>query len=177
MNEVTLGGRGLNNRISNLLLICLYFKLLTLNFRLLTFTAWTCNHEKIISWSVNEWTKSPLGGGGSIIELVISFWFAYILKINSSCCSMTTVRMVHSCSSWNNVLIRFYSVKECHHQNAFEQSEKDKLKKEVNNLEKISLSNALPTTLTTTKAMPTKITVTTRAVVMAVFGTITRWHT
>ena len=33
--------------------------------------------------------------------------------------------------------------------------------------------NALPTTLTTTKAMPTKITtVTTRAVVMAVFGTI-----
>ena len=138
------------------------------NYTYFTFTAWTCNHEKIILWRVNEWTKSPLGRG-----LNNRIRFAYILKINSSYCSMTTVHMVHSCSSWNNVLIRFYSVKECHHQNAFEQSEKDKLKKEVNDTEKISLSNALPTTLTTTKAMPTKITtVTTRAVVMAVFGTI-----
>ena len=39
--------------------------------------------------------------------------------------------MVHSCISWNNVLVKFYSVEECHHQNAFEQNEKDNLKKQV----------------------------------------------
>ena len=117
------------------------------------------------------WTKVPLGGD-SIIELVISFWFAYILKTNSSYCSWTTLCMVHSCSSWNNVLIKFYSVKECHHQNAFEHSEKDNLKKQVKDVKKISLSNALQTTITTTKKIPTKITTaTTRTVVMTVLRT------
>ena len=55
----------------------------------------------------------------------------------------------------------------------FEQSEKDNLKKQVKDVEKISLSNALPTTITTTKTIPTKITtVTTRTVVMTILRTI-----
>ena len=101
------------------------------------------------------------------------FWFAYILKTNSSYCSWTTVRKVHSCSSWKNALIKFHSVKECHHQNAFEQSKKDNLKKQVKYVEKISLSNALLTTIATTKTVLTKIiTITTRTVVMTVLRTI-----
>ena len=45
-------------------------------------------------------------GGDSIIELVLSFWFAHILKTNSSHCLWTNICMVHSCESYNNALIK-----------------------------------------------------------------------
>ena len=53
--------------------------------------------------------------------------------------------------------------------------QKDNLKKQAKDVEKISLSNALPTTITTTKTIPMKITtMTTRTVVMTVLRTITQ---